>query len=113
MRCGLWRAWPMRLVGGRHRRCRRDLTSAGILGCQTADSGPIKLLAPLGEEPKKAIVQQACQWHRYAQILGFRQREADVLVTQRGGERRRLKLISRDQRAEDLISRCGEDRGCE
>jgi len=27
---------------------------AGVLGCQTANGGPIKLLAALGEEPDKA-----------------------------------------------------------
>src|ERR1700730_4216232 len=82
---------------------------ACILCREATDGGPIEALAALGEEPEKSVVQQAAKRHRYPQRLGRRQREADILVSERRGESRRLKLAIGDQATVGLVSRRGED----
>ena len=70
---------------------------AGILGRQAANGGPIKLVAALGEEPQKSIMQQAGKGHRHPQILGCGQRKPNVLVSERCGEGGRLEFASSDE----------------
>src|SRR5271168_3494958 len=57
------------------------LRSVGIVGRDSADGGPIKLITPLGEEPQKSVVQQAGNRHRHALTLARIEPEPDVLVT--------------------------------
>src|SRR5271154_1188860 len=89
--------------GGSHQCRLRTGTIAGILSGQAPDSGPVKLVATLREEPQKSIAQQTCKRHRHAEALRRGQREADVLVSERCGETGRLKLSLSDQGAVSLI----------
>jgi hypothetical protein len=58
------------------------LKIASILARQSPDGGPVEPLAALGEEPHESIVQQVGKRHRYPQVLGCGEREADVLVAE-------------------------------
>src|SRR5207237_775053 len=64
-------------------------------------------------KPQKAVVQQACERHRYAQTLGRLQREPDVLEPERRGESGRLKPAFGDQATVGLVSGRREDCGTE
>ena len=50
---------------------------AGILSRQPSDGRPIQLVAALGEEPQKSVMQQACKRHRHAQSCGRSERKTD------------------------------------
>src|SRR6202521_4844742 len=89
------------------------LCIASVLCRESAIGGPIEAVAAWREEPQKAVVQQASERHWHAQILGRRQREADVLESERRGESGRLKPAFGDQATVGLVSGHGEDRGSE
>src|ERR1700691_4560773 len=84
---------------------------AGILGGQAADGGPIKLVSPLGKKSHKSITQQAGKRHRHAKSFGRGQREAEVLVAERGSKGRGLKLVLSDEAAVGFVRRNVEDAG--
>src|SRR6266446_6044584 len=86
---------------------------ASVLCREAADGGPIEAVAALREEPQKAVVQQASKRHGHAQTLGRRQREADVLESERRGESGRLEPAFGDQATVDLVSGHREDCGSE
>jgi hypothetical protein len=43
--------------------------SAGVLGSESSDGGPIEIFATLIQKALKAVVQQAAERHWHAQIL--------------------------------------------
>ena len=45
---------------------------ACIPGREAADGGPIEMLATLGQQPQKSVVEQATQRHRHAPVLASR-----------------------------------------
>src|ERR1700691_3398538 len=84
---------------------------ARILGGQAADGGPIKLVSALGEKSHKSITQQGGKRHRHAKSFGRRQREADVLVTERRSKGCRLKLVLSDEAAVGFVCRYVKNAG--
>jgi hypothetical protein len=83
----------------------------GIARRQAADRGPIKVVAVAREQGQEAITQEARERHRDAQIIGRGEHESDVLVSEGGGEPRRLKLSFRNQLAVDLVDGSSK-KGC-
>ena len=93
------------------------LCSSGItciLCRESAEGRPIELgAAVLTQEAQESVVEQAAKRHRHAQALGRRQREANVLESERRGEARGVEFAFGDQATVGLVERGGEEGGRE
>src|SRR5437879_7984406 len=91
----------------------RRLSVACIARGQSAQGGPIEVLATLSEQAQKPALQQGSQRHRHAQAFRCGERQADILESECRRERGRLEPVCRDQAAIGRVDWSGEDGGSE
>src|SRR4029453_14491646 len=83
----------------------------GVIRRELGDRRPVECVATVREQCQEPIAQQAPQRHGHAQGFRRSEGEANVLLSQRCGEARRLELSLGDQRPVGLVHGRGEERG--
>src|SRR6516164_6189573 len=76
-----------------------DARQAGVGSRQLTDGGPIQALAALREQAQETVVQQTADRHGNTQRFGHGEQQADILVSERGGETGRLEPARGNQSA--------------
>ena len=87
--------------GARH----REGLPAGIAGGEVPKGRPVAPRTSFSQEPEKAIVDQARDRHRHAQIFGRSEQQSNVFRSELGGEGGRIEVPLREQLAVSTADR--------